>query len=131
MAYYTYSTLTRELIEVSDLPLSPVDDSATYEIPGLTKEALESVYTWVPDVCAFELRPKRVITKLQYMNRFTDNELATIYTIAKTNIALEIWLEKFKLASDIDLDDARTIGGLQALEANGILASGRAMEILS
>lgn len=73
----------------------------------------------------------RVLSKLDYMNRFADAELAGIYTAAKTVISVEVWLEKFKLASDINLDDPRTIGGLQAMEAAGLLAVGRAAEILS
>lgn len=71
------------------------------------------------------------LTKLEYMNRFTDAELAGIYTAAKTVIAVEVWLEKFKLATDINLTDQRTIDGLHALEDAGLLAEGRAAEILT
>jgi hypothetical protein len=65
------------------------------------------------------------------MNRFTDAELAGIYTAAKSIIAVEIWFEKFKLAGDINLDDPRTVAGLQAMEAAGLLVAGRASEILA
>lgn len=75
--------------------------------------------------------PVRTLTKLQYMNRFTDGELANIYTAAKSNVAVEIWLEKFKLASEVNLDDTATVAGLQAMEAAGLLAAGRAAEILA
>lgn len=129
MAFYTYSTLTRQLIEVSDFTLNPGDDCATSETP-ISKSELESIYTWDTESCSFQVVPKRVITKLEYMNKFTDTELATIYTLAKTNVGIEIWLEKFKLASDINLDDVRTIGGVTALEQAGIIAPGRAQEIL-
>lgn len=71
------------------------------------------------------------ISKLDYMSRFTDAELATIYTMAKQSVHVEIWLEKFKLATDVDLADPRTQGGLLALEAAGLLAAGRAAEILA
>lgn len=131
MAYYTYSNITRQLIEISDFTLTPGDDCATSEIEGVTKAELEQVYVWSTESCSFELRPKRIITKLEYMNRFTDTELATIYTLAKTNISIEIWLEKFKLATDINLDDPRTVGGVNALEQLGIIAQGRAQEILT
>lgn len=129
MAYYTYSNNTRQIVEISDFPLSPGDDCSTSEVP-ISKSELESTYTWSSESCSFELVPKRIITKLEYMNRFTDTELATIYTMAKTSIAIEIWLEKFKLASDINLDDTRVIGGLQALEQFGLIGAGRAAEIL-
>ena len=74
---------------------------------------------------------KPPLTKLEYMNRFTDAELAGIYTAAKLSVAVEVWLEKFKLASEINLDDPRTATGVQALEANGLIATGRAAEILA
>lgn len=74
---------------------------------------------------------KTQITKLEYMNRFTDTELAGIYTAAKNVIQVEVWLEKFKLATDISLADQRTIAGLQALEAVGLLDAGRAADILT
>lgn len=73
----------------------------------------------------------RRITHLEFMGRFTDAELVGIYTAAKSSVAVEIWLDKFKLASDVDKDDARTIAGLQALETAGLLAAGRAAEILA
>jgi hypothetical protein len=84
--------------------------------------------TFTPPEPAAEVA-SRTVTKLQYMNRFTDVELATIYTAAKTVIQVEIWLEKFKLASDVNLDDPATLAGLQAMEAFGLIGPGRAAEI--
>lgn len=74
--------------------------------------------------------PPPPISKLEYMNRFTDTELAAIYSAAKTNIAIEVWLEKFKAAEQINLRDQRTIDGLNALVAVGILTPTRVSEIL-
>lgn len=130
MAFFTYSNLTRQLVEVSDFPLSPLDDCSTSEI-DISKSELEAQYTWNVETCSYELKPKRFLTKLDYMNRFTDTELATIYTIAKTNVAIEIWLKKFELATEINLDDPRVVGGLQALEQYGLIGTGRAAEILA
>ena len=70
------------------------------------------------------------ISKLAYMERFTDAELAAIYGAAKVSLAVEVWMEKFKLAEFIDLADPRTLVGLQALEANDLIGPGRALEIL-
>ena len=85
-------------------------------------------YELLPEVVSTIKAP---ITKLEYMNRFTDAELAGIYTAAKAVIQIEIWLEKFKLATEIDLTDSRTIAGVQALEAAGLIGEGRAAEILA
>jgi hypothetical protein len=72
-----------------------------------------------------------LLTRLQFMDRFTDAELAGIYTAAKQSVPVEIWLEKFKLSTEIDLTDLRTIAGIEALEAGGLLDVGRAAEILA
>lgn len=80
--------------------------------------------------------PRR-LTKLAYMNRFTDAELATIYSAAKVSVAVEIWLAKFNATTPeadgtaIALDDPRTVVGLQAMEAGGLIGPGRALEILA
>lgn len=65
------------------------------------------------------------------MRRFTDAELAVIYAAAKDSVGIEIWLEKFRLASEVDFGDQDTIGGLQAMEAAGLIGPGRAAEILA
>jgi hypothetical protein len=94
--------------------------------------------TWaLPDVIEPVIAPRRRITKLAYMNRFTDTELGMIYTVAKSNVSVEIWLAKFNATTpdmdgtSIDLDDARTVLGLHAMEAAGLLQPGRALEILN
>jgi hypothetical protein len=93
-----------------------------------------AVVDLITDVVPRMATPRR-LTKLAYMNRFTDTELGTIYSVAKTNIGVEVWLAKFNAATpeadgtSIDLDDPRTLGGLQALEAAGLIGAGRALEI--
>jgi hypothetical protein len=70
------------------------------------------------------------------MNRFTDTELQTVYSAAKSSVAIEVWLAKFNASTpdtdgtSVDTTDTNTIGGIMALEAVGILAVGRANEIL-
>ena len=73
----------------------------------------------------------RILTRLEYMNQFTDAELAAIYTAAKSVVEIEIWLEKFKVTTEVDIDDPRTVSGVQALEGAGLIAAGRAQEILA
>lgn len=74
--------------------------------------------------------PIKVITKLAFMNRFTMEELATIYTAARTEVLVEVFLDKLKLAEEINLADAQTIGGLQALAASGLLTEARVQAVL-
>lgn len=73
----------------------------------------------------------RPISKLEFMERFTDEELAAIYAAAKTDVRVEVWMDKMKLASEIDLADPRTRAGVEALETLGLIGQGRAAEVLS
>ncbi|MFN3752383.1 MAG: hypothetical protein ACK4SR_13575 [Thiobacillus sp.] len=72
----------------------------------------------------------RVVGKLAFMERFGDEELAAIYAAAKTDVRVEVWMDKLKLAGEIDLDDPRVMAGLQALEGLGLIGAGRAAEIV-
>jgi len=71
------------------------------------------------------------ISRLDFMDRFTDTELAGVFAAAKASPAVEVWVEKVKAASSIDLTDPRTVSGVQALETAGLIAEGRADEILA
>ena len=79
---------------------------------------------------AATLTPATPLTKLAFMNRFTMEELAAIYTAAKTEVMVEVFLDKLKLAEHIDVTDPQTIAGLQALAASGLLTEARVQEVL-
>lgn len=70
------------------------------------------------------------MSPLEYMERFNDTELAAIYSAAKVNVAVEVWLKKFERSTEVNLDDPRTVAGVQALESAGLIGEGRANEIL-
>ena len=70
------------------------------------------------------------LTKLAFMNRFTMEELAAIYTAAKTEVMVEVFLDKLKLAEHVDITDPQTTAGLQALAASGLLTEIRVQEVL-
>lgn len=76
------------------------------------------------------LTPATPLTKLAFMNRFTMEELAAIYTAAKTEVMVEVFMDKLKLAEYVDVTDPQTIAGLQALAASGLLTEARVQEIL-
>ena len=78
-------------------------------------------------------RPKH-ITRLAFLNRFTDAEaisidLASIGATAQ-EAGLRRYMNKVNAATFIDLARPDTRSGVQALEAGGVLAAGRAAEIL-
>lgn len=71
------------------------------------------------------------VTKLAFLNRFTAEERIGIRTAAQSNVAIADYLAMLDAAQDVDLTDARTIGGVRALEAAGLIAAGRAAQILA
>jgi len=77
---------------------------------------------------------KRHITQLAFMTRFTDAEAIAIdlASIGATVAAASMrrYLDKLKVAKYIDLDRADTRSGVQTLEVIGLIAAGRALEIL-
>jgi len=75
-------------------------------------------------------RPAR-ITRMQFVQRFTDQEMQGIIAAAKSNPSLEAFLLQWQAADGVLLTDPTTVAGVQALEAAGLIATGRAQQILS
>lgn len=79
----------------------------------------------------------RRLSTLAFRDRFTMDEKRAIYTAAQTVVDVRIWLDDLNAATPdsdgtaVDLDDLRTVAGVQALEAAGLIGTGRAAEILS
>lgn len=76
----------------------------------------------------------RRITRLAFLSRFSDSEAVAIdlASIGATPQAagMRRYMSKVNAATYIDLDRADTRAGVQALEAAGVLAAGRALQIL-
>ena len=76
----------------------------------------------------------RHITRLAFLSRFSDSEAVAIdlASIGATPQAagMRRYMSKVNAATYIDLDRADTRAGVQALEAAGVLAAGRALQIL-
>lgn len=75
--------------------------------------------------------PGRMISKVAYLRLFSTQERVAIRAAAKQNAVLEDYLALLELASEINLDDADTVAAVQMLEQVGLIASGRAVEILA
>ena len=107
--------------------------AATSVEAGMVKQADGSFAFPEPaaeNAIAATLTPATPLTKLAFMNRFTMAELAAIYTAAKTEVMVEVFLDKLKIAEEVNLADAQTIGGLQALAVSGLLTEARVQEVL-
>ena len=101
--------------------------------PAYITDPIPASPSWaLPDLPEVQPKPQETrVSKLEYLSAFTDEELAGIYTIAKTNVYVELWLEKFHLAEFICISDPLSQAGVRALESAGLLSSGRANEILT
>ncbi len=73
----------------------------------------------------------RLLTRLQFRNRFTAAEKGSIYAAADTTPEIRAWLDDLMAAESVDLDDAHTVAGVQALETAALIGAGRAAEILA
>jgi len=96
------------------------------QIPDLDR------YAWHPGSLAFiEKDLSRFPTKLQFISKLKQEELVAIYQLSKTDTNVEVWLDKFRLAEDMWLDSPDLQATLPLFELIGVLAPGRATEILS
>ena len=76
----------------------------------------------------------RIITRLAFLRRFTDAEAVAIDLASIGNTVQSAMLRraqaKISAAEEIQLDNTETRDGVLALETAGLLATGRAAEIL-
>ena len=85
---------------------------------------------WTPD--AQPVAPtSRTLTQLEYLRRFTVEERVAIRAAAKQNPRLADYLQLMELAQYINTGDADTIAAVTLLEQTGLIAAGRAQEILN
>ena len=73
----------------------------------------------------------RTMTKLEYLRRFTTAERVAIRAAAASNPVLDDYLKLMELAQEIDTGDADTIAAVTMLEQAGLIAAGRANEVLN
>lgn len=114
-----YKLINSKGIHVNTIMLS---DDSDWEIPeGFTLELLEIPQP--PKIPILEL------TQLEFLRRFTSQERIAAKTSADP--VIEDFMYLLTLAQNIRLDDPDTIAGVNYLEQQGILAEGRATEILT
>lgn len=75
--------------------------------------------------------PAPIITKIAMLTRFTDAEYVGILTAAKTDVEIEGWLGRFNAANTINLEDSRTIAGMDLLVTKNLLTQSRETQILT
>ena len=72
-----------------------------------------------------------VLTKREFIKRFTVEEYAGIKAAAEQNATLDYYWQMFMLAEEINTGDEDTVAGVTILEQAGLIGTGRAQEILN
>lgn len=85
----------------------------------------------LPDTPPPEPPPSRILTRLEFRNRFTMAEKVAIYNAANSNVEIKIWLDDLACAESVDLFDPQTQQSLEALVQSGLLTEQRKNEILN
>ena len=85
--------------------------------------------------------PKRRLTKLEFIGRMGEPVFIAILAMAQQSVEMAAWVELVRMATpdpdgtNVDLDDPRTLAGLNALEpvliAQGIVAEGWAAGVVA
>lgn len=130
MAYYQYNETTRELVQISDFPISPDTNLPVSEVE-ISKTELLDLYQWDQESLQFIQKNLRIITKKEFIKRLTPDEYSAIKTLTTQNGTADYYWQLFMLDGDINLDDQDTIDGLTLFVSLGALATNRPAEITS
>jgi hypothetical protein len=130
MAYYSYNEVTRALIEISDFVLS-LDANLPVSYVEVTKADLLNLYEWDSSSLSFVTKSGRLLSKKEFLKKFTPTEYSTIKAVTSSNGIVDYYWQLFMVAENINLNDADTIQGIYTLEHIGLLSEGRAAEILA
>lgn len=101
------------------------------EIPaGMAVKQSNKKGIWNTETLDFDPIPeKKVVEKLEFLDMFTDSELAGILAAAKNDVSVELFIKKLDLADRINIKSEKVKAALSAMESAGLLASGRADDI--
>lgn len=75
--------------------------------------------------------PTWIITKVSMISRFTPQEYVAVVAATKTDVEVQAWYDLFQAATKVDLQDPRTIAGINSLASKNILTQDRVNLILT
>ncbi len=101
-------------------------DAAEVSLSQLTTIQEVQAFSWSVNV---NVSPAMRLTRGEFLDRFTELETVNIVAAAQTNATLRAWLLRMENGEWVIRNQA--IPGLEALEIAGLLAPGRAAEILA
>lgn len=130
MSYYILHNSAGELLGInySGLPeLEPLFGVSVIQIdsdpPDLSK------YSWDSDTLTLIKIPEPIITRLEFMSKFTTTERIAIQN--STDSIVQDALNLLKMAEYVNLSDARTIAAVNYFSQLGLIDQSRINEILN
>lgn len=133
MTYFvTYNNLTRNLVDVStSLPSAQPNELTILSFA----DELPDLYFNEWDTETLSFKPKanveRTVSVHQFLNLLTAQERIAIKEIAKTNMAIQDYMDMLNSATCIDLSSMELYGGLCFLASLGLLTQARVSEIIN
>jgi hypothetical protein len=98
---------------------------------GTFPSEINSVLMTETEIAQFEARDRIRLTRLQFLQRFTFEELVAIETAAETVPAVRVLQRQQDAAEYVSVEDPATIAGIQLLVSLSLLTSERAATILT
>lgn len=102
----------------------------TFRVVDIPQEELDQIVAIKTKQEADRIKRMATLTKYAFLSRFTTQEKLAIFGAESSNVMIRLFLETFRVCSDIELTNLETIQGVQMLESSGLIAPGRASEIL-
>jgi hypothetical protein len=132
MTYYfdQWGWLTAEVLPGRTTEVVPPENTPEGKAANWTGHAWVVINYSAPPVSTPE-PVSRIFTQVEWLRRFTSTERINIRAAAAVNPVLDDYIRLMDATPEIHADDPDTIGGVQTLEAVGLLATGRAEEILN
>ena len=75
--------------------------------------------------------PVKVVSALEFFERFTEEEQLAIVTATMSNPAVKLWYDKLIAANEVNFSDPRLEAGLNNLVTAELITEDRKQEILS
>lgn len=120
-AKYVNADNTAAIIETKEAAavlVSEMDTPDLWAALHTQREIVIGVYESPP--------PSRTLTTLAFMERLPKEERIAIRQAAQTDANLADWLDLLRAAQEVDLDDPRTVEGVEAMVIAGLLTRAEA-----
>ena len=74
--------------------------------------------------------PPVILNRLEYINKL-ENSYPIIISTSKTDVEVEVWLEKFRLTETFNMSESTTISDVQFLVTKNLITQDKANEIIN